>query len=96
MPKDMLFLLRATPDHKNFGKIRSLKHLSSQCPVSITMTIHVILTKIMKQKGCSITIFVVHVSLRMARSMRTVPRTANKNEQKTSNSGHGQYSSVTA
>ena len=83
MLKDMSFLLRPTPDHKNLRKIRSLKNPSSQCPVSITMTIHVILTKIMRQKGCSIAIFVVHVSHRMARSMPTVPRTANKNEQKT-------------
>ena len=82
MPKDMLFLLRATLDHKNFGKIRSLKNPSTQCPVSIIMTIHVILTKIMKQRGCFIATFVVHVLPRMARSMPTVQWTANRNEQK--------------
>ena len=87
MLKDMLFL-RPTPDHKNLGKIRSLKNQSSQCPVSITMTIHVILTKIMRQKGCSIAIFVC-----FAQDAHSA-QDCNKNDQKTSNPGHGQHSSI--
>ena len=89
MPKDMLFLLKTTLDHKNLGKIRSLKNLSCRCLVFISMTIRVASTKTMRQKGCFIVIFVIHVSHRMARSMPTVPRTANNNGQKRSNPEHG-------
>ena len=95
MLKDMALLLRPILDHKNFGKIRCLKNLSSQCLVSITMTICVIFPRIMKPKGCSIAISVVHVLHRMARSTPTVHCTANRKRKKT-NKRHGQHSSITA
>ena len=46
------------------------------------MTIRAILTKIMKQQGCSTATSVVHVLHRMARLRPTVPWTANRNGQK--------------
>ena len=96
MPNDMLFKLKLILHLKNFEKVRILKNLSNQCLVSTIMTILAILTKSMKQKGCSIATYVVLALHKMARSMPTVPWTANKSGQKTNNPGHGQYSSVTA
>ena len=73
MLRDMLCPHRLQIARKNIAKICLARKQVSQCPVCTTTIILETFKNIMTQKGFSTDIYVVHVLLRMARSVLTVP-----------------------
>ena len=69
--KSCLHRLQIAP--KNFAKISLARKQVSQCPVCIIMIIPAIFKNIMRQKGFSTDIYVVHVLPKMVGSVPTVP-----------------------
>ena len=79
---------QASNSSQKFHKNQSAQKAVSRCPVCIIMIIPAIFKNIMRQKGFSTSIYVVHVLPRMARSVPTLPWIVRQKIQKTINSGH--------